>query len=140
MKPSFEDGNFSFWDPFKNKGFNASATIIPIAVEARKRAPGYLAYSVLLTGFRLFLTSRAATAINVAYVAMMVVRSHESVEAFCKDEGRVLLGSPSIHFALIGTALRVLRFRLWRGLLVKSTLFRLRYQVGLCVRTRLLAS
>lgn len=129
MKGNVDDESGSFWASFKNKGFNASATIVPIAQEVRDQAPGYLAYASLSTGIGLFLPPKATTAINIAYVAMAVARSHEDVKTFCKDEGRAVLVSPSLHLALIGTALRRLRFRLWRGLLVKATLFRLRYQV-----------
>lgn len=130
VKVSFDDENFSFWDPFKHTGFNASATVIPLAEEAAKRAPGYLAYATLATGFGLFLPPKAIVGVNVAYVVAAVARSHEGgVETFCKDEGRLLLGSPSVHLALVGTALRALRFRAWRGLFVRATLFRLRYQV-----------
>lgn len=70
------------------------------------------------------------TAVNVAYVVAALARSHEDVETFCKDEGMLLLVSPSVHLALVGSALRVARFRTWRRLFVKATLFRLRYQVS----------
>lgn len=131
MKVSFDDDNFSFWDPFKNTaaGFNASAVIVPFVEEVAERAPGYLAYAALSTGLNLFLPPKAMAAINIAYFAVAVGRSHNGVEAFCKDEGRLLLGTPSLHLACIGGVLRTLRFRLWRGLFVRATLFRLRYQV-----------
>lgn len=135
VKVSFDDESFSFWDPFKNTGFNASATILPVAEEVAKRTPGYLAYATLTTGLGLFLPPQGAIAVNIAYVAAAIARSHEDVETFCKDEGRVLLGCPSLHLALVGGALRALRFRTWRRLFVKATLFRLRYQV--CMRRTL---
>lgn len=135
MKVSFDDESFSFWEPFKNTGFNASKTIIPVAQDVGRRAPGYLAYAGVATGLGLFLPPKAMTAVNIAYVAAAVARSHEDVETFCKDEGRLLLGCPSLHVALVGSALRVMRFRAWRRLFARATLFRLRYQVTPSVPT-----
>lgn len=132
VKVSFDDDSFSFWDPFKNTGFNLTAAVLPVAEEVGRRGPGYLAYAAASTGLGLFLPPKVLTAVNVAYVAAAVARSHESgVETFCRDEGRLLLGMPSLHLAAAGSCLRVLRFRLWRRLFVRATLFRLRYQVGL---------
>lgn len=134
VKVSFDDESFSFWDPFKNTGFNVSAAVAPIAEEVGRRGPGYLAYAAVTTGLGLFLPPKVLTAVNVAYVAAAVARSHESdVETFCRDEGRLLLGMPSLHLAAAGSALRALRFRLWRRLFVRATLFRLRYQVRFCL-------
>eukprot|EP00752_Nemacystus_decipiens_P005185 g4705.t1 len=130
VKVSFDDDSFSFWDPFKSTGFNITAAVVPIAEEVGRRGPGYLAYAAASTGLGLFLPPKVLTAANVAYVAAAVARSHDSgVETFCRDEGRLLLGMPSLHLAAAGSCLRVLRFRLWRRLFVRATLFRLRYQL-----------
>ncbi|CAN0386229.1 unnamed protein product, partial [Ectocarpus fasciculatus] len=130
VKVSFDDESFSFWDPFKNKGFNLTRTVGPIAEEVGRRAPGYAAYAAASTALGLFLPPKVMTAVNVAYVAAAVARSHEGgVETFCRDEGRLLLGMPSLHLAAAGTALRAARFRFWRRLFVRATLFRLRYQL-----------
>ncbi|CAN0006548.1 unnamed protein product [Scytosiphon promiscuus] len=126
VKVSFDDESFSFWDPFKDNGFNASS-IVPIAQELGRRGPGYLAYAAVSTGLGLFLPPKVTTAVNIAYVVSAVARSYESgdnVETFCREEGRVLLGMPSLHIAAVGSTLRALRFRLWRRLFVKATLFR----------------
>lgn len=137
VKVSFDDESFSFWDPFKNKGFNLTRAVGPIAEEVGRRAPGYAAYAAASTALGLFLPPKVMTALNVAYVAAAVARSHEGgVETFCRDEGRLLLGMPSLHLAAAGTALRAARFRFWRRLFVRATLFRLRYQVstsGVCL-------
>lgn len=131
MKVSFDDDSFSFWDPFKNTGFNLTAAVLPLAEQVSRRGPGYAANAAASTGLGLFLPSKVLTAVNVAYVAAAVARSHDGgVENFCRDEGRLLLGMPSLHLAAAGSCLRVLRFRLWRRLFVRATLFRLRYQVG----------
>ncbi|CAN0041482.1 unnamed protein product, partial [Ectocarpus sp. 4 AP-2014] len=130
VKVSFDDESFSFWDPFKNKDFNLTRAIGPIAEEVGRRAPGYAAYAAASTALGLFLPPKVMTAVNVAYVAAAVARSHEGgVETFCRDEGRLLLGMPSLHLAAAGTALRAARFRFWRRLFVRATLFRLRYQL-----------
>lgn len=130
VKVSFDDESFSFWDPFKHTGFNASSTLVPVAQEVGRKAPGYIAYAGFATALKLFLPPNALTALNVIGVAGALARPHEDVETFCKDEGMHLLLSPPIHVALVGSALRATRFKTWRRLFVKATLFRLRYQVN----------
>lgn len=136
VKVSFDDESFSFWDPFKHTGFNASSTLMPAIEEAGRRAPGYVAYAGFATVLKQFLPPNVLTALNVIYIAGALARSHEDVEAFCKDEGTLLLLSPPIHVALVGSALRTTRFRMWRRLFVKATMFRLRYQVRFVVSMR----
>ncbi|CAM9430289.1 unnamed protein product, partial [Choristocarpus tenellus] len=129
VKVSFDDESFSFWDPFKTNGFNASAVILPVATKVATSVPKSAAYAASATGMRWFLPPPAHNAVNLAYVAAALVRSHD-VESFCKGEGSRLLGSPPLHLALLGVILRVVRFRLWRKLVLKAGLFRLRTQLG----------
>ncbi|CAN0152569.1 unnamed protein product, partial [Discosporangium mesarthrocarpum] len=125
---SFDDENFSFWDPFKTSSFNASAVVLPVASKALRSAPMTLLNVATLTGLRWFLPPPALGTVNVAYIAAAMVRSQD-VETFCKGEAHKFLMSPSLHFSLLGSALRVVRFRLWRRLIFKAALFRMRNQL-----------
>lgn len=124
-----ETENFPFWDPFKITGFNASVELIPSYDEARRRAPGYLVKTGLTTSQKLFLPPKITTALSVGYLAARLAKSDGDMKHFMSDMAISLFGSPGFHIALLGTALRVIRFRRWRQLLVKTTIFRFRYQV-----------
>lgn len=129
-----DDDNSPSWNHLRNQCFNGSDALLPVLEEARRSAPGYAAKVGISAGQDLFLPPKITNVVTLGCLAAIMSRSHADMRKFCAATCKLIVTSPSVHLALVGRVFRLMRFRRWRLLFVRTALFRLRYQVNLKIQ------